>query len=539
MMNFRKYLPLCVLAAGALLATAQTSWRNGEMSPRQKLSAVEAAIANYYVDTVDEDKLVEDAIRGMLENLDPHSSYSNREETKELTEPLDGNFSGIGIQFNMQKDTLYVIQTIAGGPSERVGILPGDRFVEVNDTVIAGVKMKNRDIMKRLRGPKGTVVNIKVKRRNVPELLEFRVTRDDIPVYSIDAAYMADDKTGYIRLSRFARSSFQEYKDAVKKLKKQGMEQLILDLTDNGGGYLDIAAQLANEFLNRDELIVYTEGRRRPRTDINALGNGDFRKGKVVFMVNQLSASASEILSGAIQDWDRGVVVGRRTFGKGLVQQPLDLPDGTMVRLTIARYYTPSGRCIQKPYKPGDREDYEMDIVDRYKHGEFSNADSIQFADSLKCYTLKNRRAVYGGGGIMPDVFVPLDTTEYSDYYRDLVAKGVLNQFVLQYVDSTRKELKVQYPSVDKFETDFVVGDDLLKQLTEAGERDSVKFNEEQFNVSREMLRTVVKALVARDIYDMEAYFRIVNRRNNIFTEALRVINDDKLYKSLLSGEKK
>ena len=539
MMKFRKYLPLCVLVAGALLATAQTPWRNGEMSPRQKLSAVEAAIANYYVDTVDEDKLVEDAIRGMLENLDPHSSYSNREETKELTEPLDGNFSGIGIQFNMQKDTLYVIQTIAGGPSERVGILPGDRFVEVNDTVIAGVKMKNRDIMKRLRGPKGTVVNIKVKRRNVPELLEFRVTRDDIPVYSIDAAYMADDKTGYIRLSRFARSSFQEYKDAVKKLKKQGMEQLILDLTDNGGGYLDIAAQLANEFLNRDELIVYTEGRRRPRTDINAIGNGDFRKGKVVFMVNQLSASASEILSGAIQDWDRGVVVGRRTFGKGLVQQPLDLPGGTMVPLTIARYYTPSGRCIQKPYKPGDREDYEMDIVDRYKHGEFSNADSIQFADSLKCYTLKNRRVVYGGGGIMPDVFVPLDTTEYSDYYRDLVAKGILNQFVLQYVDSTRKELKAQYPSVDKFETDFVVGDDLLKQLTEAGERDSVKFNEEQFNVSREMLRTVVKALVARDIYDMEAYFRIVNRRNNIFTEALRVINDDKLYKSLLSGEKK
>ena len=256
-------------------------------------------------------------------------------------------------------------------------------------------------------------------------------------------------------------------------------------------------------------------------------------------MVNQLSASASEILSGAIQDWDRGVLVGRRTFGKGLVQQPLDLPDGTMVRLTIARYYTPSGRCIQKPYKPGDLEDYEMDIVDRYKHGEFSNADSIQFADSLKCYTLKNHRAVYGGGGIMPDVFVPLDTTEYSDYYRDLVAKGVLNQFVLQYVDSTRKELKAQYPSVDKFEKDFVVSDDLLKQLTAAGERDSVKFNEEQFNVSREMLRTIVKALVARDVYNMEAYFRIVNRRNNIFTEALRVINDDKLYKSLLSGEKK
>lgn len=538
-MKFRKYLPLCVLAAGALLATAQTSWRNGEMSPRQKLSAVEAAIANYYVDTVDEDKLVEDAIRGMLENLDPHSSYSNREETKELTEPLDGNFSGIGIQFNMQKDTLYVIQTIAGGPSERVGILPGDRFVEVNDTVIAGVKMKNRDIMKRLRGPKGTVVNIKVKRRNVPELLEFRVKRDEIPVYSIDAAYMADDKTGYIRLSRFARSSFQEYKEAMKKLKKEGMEQLILDLTDNGGGYLDIAAQLANEFLNRDELIVYTEGRRRPRRDIDALGNGDFRKGKVVLMVNQLSASASEILSGAIQDWDRGVLVGRRMFGKGLVQQPLDLPDGTMVRLTIARYYTPSGRCIQKPYKPGDLEDYEMDIVDRYKHGEFSNADSIQFADSLKCYTLKNHRAVYGGGGIMPDVFVPLDTTEYSDYYRDLVAKGVLNQFVLQYVDSTRKELKAQYPSVDKFEKDFVVSDDLLKQLTAAGERDSVKFNEEQFDVSREMLRTIVKALVARDVYNMEAYFRIVNRRNNIFTEALRVINDDKLYKSLLSGDKK
>ena len=527
MMKFRKYLPLCVLAAGALLATAQTSWRNGEMSPRQKLSAVEAAIANYYVDTVDEDKLVEDAIRGMLENLDPHSSYSNREETKELTEPLDGNFSGIGIQFNMQKDTLYVIQTIAGGPSERVGILPGDRFVEVNDTVIAGVKMKNRDIMKRLRGPKGTVVNIKVKRRNVPELMEFRVTRDDIPVYSIDAAYMADDKTGYIRLSRFARSSFQEYKDAVKKLKKQGMEQLILDLTDNGGGYLDIAAQLANEFLNRDELIVYTEGRRRPRTDINAIGNGDFRKGKVVFMVNQLSASASEILSGAIQDWDRGVVVGRRTFGKGLVQQPLDLPDGSQLRLTIARYYTPVGRCIQKPYENGNRTSYNMDVINRYNRGELVHADSIHFPDSLKYKTLKKGRIVYGGGGIMPDYFIPLDTTKYTKYHRELVAKGIVTNTSLKYSDRYRKQIQKQYKDFDSFLKNFQVGEEEMAILNEEAEKRSVKpKDEEERAKTLPQLKLQLKALLARDLWDMSEYFQVMNQENEAVKKAVELLEE-------------
>lgn len=507
-----------------------------EVTPRQKLSAIEAAIANYYVDDVDENKLVDAAIRGMLENLDPHSTYSTPEEAADLREPLSGSFSGIGIQFNMQSDTLYVIQTIAGGPSERVGIVPGDRFIEVNDTVIAGKKLKNTDIMKRLRGSKGSVVRVKVKRHNVPELIEFRITRDDIPIYSIDAAYMADSKTGYIRLSRFARTSIDEYLNAVGKLRKQGMKQLVLDLTDNGGGFLDVAVMLANDFLDKQELVVYTEGRRKPRMDYNATGGGRFKDKKVVLMVNQFSASASEILSGAIQDWDRGVIVGRRTFGKGLVQHPLELPDSSMVRLTIARYYTPSGRCIQKPYKVGEKEEYDKDILSRYRKGELSSADSVHFADSLKCYTLRNHRPIYGGGGIMPDVFVPLDTTEYSDYYRDLVAKGVLNKFAIRFVDENRSRLKTEYKDVDAFASAFEVSDEMIARLKEMGEADGVKFDEEQYATSEQMLRNVVKALVARDIFDSAAYFRIANERNAIYLEALQVINDDERYNSLLRG---
>lgn len=522
-----------MLVAAAL--TAQNRSKKRTMTPQAKLRFAEYAINNYYVDSVDENKLVEDAIQGMLEKLDPHSAYTNKEETQELTEPLDGNFSGIGIQFNMQKDTLYVIQTIAGGPSERVGIVPGDRIISVNDTSIAGKKMRNTDIMKRLRGPKGTKVNVTVKRRGTPQPIEFRITRDDIPLYSIDASYMADDETGYIRLSRFARSSYKEYVDAVAKLKKQGMKQLIIDLTDNGGGYLDIAAQLANEFLQKGEMIVYTEGRSQPRQEIHATGSGNFREGKVVFMVNQFSASASEILSGAVQDWDRAVIVGRRTFGKGLVQRPLPFGDGTMMRLTVARYYTPSGRCIQKPYTNGDRDDYDQDMLSRYKHGEFSNADSIHFADSLRCYTLRHRRTIFGGGGIMPDVFVPIDTTEYSNYYRDLVAKGTLNQFVIQYVDRNRNELKHKYADIDAFDSHFAVTDSLLGQLVTAGTRDSVKYDDKQYRTSRELLRTIVKALIARDVFDSSAYFRIANRHNNIYREALSLINDNRRYRTLLS----
>lgn len=535
-MKKMKYLATAVICAAATFGiSAQYSRSNSASRQQQKLLMVENIVNNLYVDNVDEEKIVENAVRGILENLDPHSSYSTKEETTSSQETMQGSFSGIGIQFNMQKDTLYVVQTIAGGPSEKVGILPGDRFIAVDDSIIAGRKLKNTDIMKRLRGPKGTKVNIKVKRGSNAELLEFRITRDDIPLNSIDAVYMADGKTGYIRLSRFAATSYKEFKDAITKLKKQGMQQLILDLTDNGGGYMQIAAQIANEMLNRGNLIVYTQGRKSPRQNLNADGSGTFRTQKVVVMINQFSASASEILSGAVQDWDRGVVVGRRSFGKGLVQREFLLPDSSSFRLTIARYYTPSGRNIQKPYVKGDREDYDKDIIDRYNHGELQSADSIHFADSLKHTTLRLHRTVYGGGGIMPDVFVPLDTTQYTDYHRRLVAKGIIPQFALRYVDKNRADLKAQYPDAQKFIKEFTVTDEMLNNLVDAGKAEKVDFNKSQFAKSKEMLRTFVKAAIANDLFSTGAYFQIVNEQNDIYKEALSIINDDARYRKIIS----
>lgn len=535
-MKKMKYLAAAVICAAATFGiSAQYSRSNSASRQQQKLLMVENIVNNLYVDNVDEEKIVENAVRGILENLDPHSSYSTKEETTSSQETMQGSFSGIGIQFNMQKDTLYVVQTIAGGPSEKVGILPGDRFIAVDDSIIAGRKLKNTDIMKRLRGPKGTKVNIKVKRGSNAELLEFRITRDDIPLNSIDAVYMADGKTGYIRLSRFAATSYKEFKDAITKLKKQGMQQLILDLTDNGGGYMQIAAQIANEMLNRGNLIVYTQGRKSPRQNLNADGSGTFRTQKVVVMINQFSASASEILSGAVQDWDRGVVVGRRSFGKGLVQREFLLPDSSSFRLTIARYYTPSGRNIQKPYVKGDREDYDKDIIDRYNHGELQSADSIHFADSLKHTTLRLHRTVYGGGGIMPDVFVPLDATQYTDYHRRLVAKGIIPQFALRYVDKNRADLKAQYPDAQKFIKEFTVTDEMLNNLIDAGKAEKVDFDKSQFAKSKEMLRTFVKAAIANDLFSTGAYFQIVNEQNDIYKEALSIINDDARYRKIIS----
>lgn len=535
-MKKMKYLAAAVICAAATFGiSAQYSRSNSASRQQQKLLMVENIVNNLYVDNVDEEKIVENAVRGILENLDPHSSYSTKEETTSSQETMQGSFSGIGIQFNMQKDTLYVVQTIAGGPSEKVGILPGDRFIAVDDSIIAGRKLKNTDIMKRLRGPKGTKVNIKVKRGSNAELLEFRITRDDIPLNSIDAVYMADGKTGYIRLSRFAATSYKEFKDAITKLKKQGMQQLILDLTDNGGGYMQIAAQIANEMLNRGNLIVYTQGRKSPRQNLNADGSGTFRTQKVVVMINQFSASASEILSGAVQDWDRGLVVGRRSFGKGLVQREFLLPDSSSFRLTIARYYTPSGRNIQKPYVKGDREDYDKDIIDRYNHGELQSADSIHFADSLKHTTLRLHRTVYGGGGIMPDVFVPLDTTQYTDYHRRLVAKGIIPQFALRYVDKNRADLKAQYPDAQKFIKEFTVTDEMLNNLVDAGKAEKVDFDKSQFAKSKEMLRTFVKAAIANDLFSTGAYFQIVNEQNDIYKEALSIINDDARYRKIIS----
>lgn len=525
-MNMKKILYILLLAAAAQFANAE------EFTPAQKLRMAEYAIEKFYVDDVNSSELVENAIKGMLEHLDPHSSYTDPEETSEMTEQLDGEFEGIGIQFQMKEDTLYVIQTIAGGPSERVGILAGDRIVMVNDTAIAGVKMKQRDIMKRLRGKKGTMVEVLVKRGN--ENISFRIKRDKIPVTSIDAAYMIAPGVGYIRLSRFGEKSYQEFMEKVKLLKKQGMERLIFDLSDNGGGYLNSATQLANEFLSAGNLIVYTEGRRSSRHATNATGFGSLKDMKIAVVVNQYSASASEIFSGAIQDWDRGVVVGRRTFGKGLVQRPFPFADGSLIRLTIARYYTPSGRCIQKPYDKGI-DAYARDIIDRYNNGELTSADSIHFPDSLRYTTLRSKRVIYGGGGIMPDRFVPFDTTQYTKYYRSLVAKGVINTFSVNYVDKNRKQLKRQYKTEEDFCSRFSVSDDMVEELTQLGLREKVEINKEELKTSAPLIRRVLKSMIARDLWTMDAYFRVYNEENDIVQEALRIISDDALYDKVLN----
>lgn len=500
----------------------------------RKLQLALYAISNLYVDSTSQTKLVEDAITGMLENLDPHSTYTNPEETKEMTEPLAGNFDGIGIQFNMLTDTVYVIQVVSGGPSEKVGLMAGDRIVEVNDTVIAGVKMSTPEVMKRLRGPKGSEVHVKVKRGEEPQLLDFTITRGKVPVYSIDAVYMADKETGYIKLNRFAASSTKEFKEALSSLSKKGMTQLILDLQGNGGGYLNVPIELADEFLSRGKIIVYTEGNKQKRQDALSTAAGSFEKGRLVILVDEASASASEILSGAIQDWDRGVIIGRRTFGKGLVQRPLPLPDGSMIRLTVARYYTPTGRCIQKPYEKGKGDEYAHDLISRYNRGELMSADSIHFPDSLKAQTLAKGRTVYGGGGIMPDVFVPIDTTFYSDYHRTLVSKGLVNRAAMNYLDKHREELNKKYKKILTYKEKFIVPESLMDELLAMAEEKKISFKEEEYNRSLPLIQLQIKALIARDLFDMTEYFYIINDANRTYQEALKLINDEAKYNQIL-----
>ena len=480
----------------------------GYNSPMRKIVLAEMAITNLYVDSVDEKKLAEDGIRGMIEQLDPHSSYSTAKETKEMNEPLQGSFEGIGVQFNMVKDTLLVIQPVVNGPSERVGILAGDRIVSVNDTAIAGVKMSKEDIMKRLRGAKGSKVRLGVVRRGIAGILKFTVVRDKIPVKTLDAAYMIRPHVGYIRIGSFGVTTYNEFMKAVETLKASGMKDLILDLQENGGGYLMAAVQIANEFLHNSDLIVYTQGRKVPRQDYCADGSGRLLDGKVFVLINEYTASAAEIVTGAIQDQDRGIVVGRRSFGKGLVQRPIDLPDGSMIRLTIAHYFTPSGRCIQKPYKKGDAIDYAMDIEKRFEHGELYSADSIHFADSLKYYTLRQHRVVYGGGGIMPDVFVPLDTTQYTKFLRQMAARSYIINANLKYIDVNRKQLKKQFATFNDFNARFEVPQSLIDDVVQAAEKDKIKPKDQQeLQATLPQLRRQLKALIARDLWDMSEYF--------------------------------
>ena len=525
MNNIVKYVFTVIVSLLSVSAFAQFRVNHNDESPLRKLQFAEVAISNLYVDKVDEERLVENAIRGMLDKLDPHSSYLTPKEVEQSNEPLNGNFEGIGVQFNMIEDTLLVIQPVTNGPSERVGIIAGDRIVSVNDTAIAGVKMSKEEIMKRLRGPKGTKVRLGIVRQGIKDLLKFTVVRDKIPVKSVDATYMIRPGIGYIRIGSFGATTHDEFVESLSRLQQQGMVHLILDLQENGGGYLKAAVDIANEFLEKGDLIVYTEGRKVPRTEYKADGKGVFLNGKIVVLVDGYTASAAEIVTGAVQDQDRGLVVGRRTFGKGLVQRPIDLPDGSMIRLTIAHYYTPSGRCIQKPYKKGDNRDYAMDMLNRLKSGELMNADSIHFADSLKYETLRQHRTVYGGGGIMPDEFVPLDTTIYTKFHRELAAKSIIIQQNLRYVDNHRKELQNRWTSFADFKQNYEVPKSLLDTIISEGEKQNIKPHDEtELQKTLPYLRIQLKALIARDLWDMSEYFSVFNEQNEMVKKALEIL---------------
>ncbi|NDV46824.1 S41 family peptidase [Paludibacter sp. 221] len=509
------------------------------ISPLQerKLKTVMMAVSNLYVDSIDDKKVVENTIVSLLKELDPHSAYIPKEEVQRVQEPLKGSFEGIGIQFQMLEDTLFVVQTIAGSPSEKVGILPGDRMIYVENELIAGVKMQNTKIMERLRGPKGSEVNVRILRRGQKELINFKITRDKIPLHTVDASYMIGDRIGYIKINNFGSTTIEEYKKAVDKLKNQGMQSLILSLQGNGGGYLGAAIELGDQFLKSGEMIVYTEGAHQRRQEAKATSRGNFEDGKLIVLIDEYSASASEIVSGAIQDWDRGILVGRRTFGKGLVQREFELPDSSLMRLTVARYYTPTGRSIQKPYKDGVKK-YEEELINRYKHGELSNADSIQFPDSLQYKTKHLGRTVYGGGGIMPDVFIPLDTTKYTDYHRKIVALGVMNKTSLQYIEQYRNEFKKKYPTFDKFKKEYAVKDDFLTQLVENAEREDIKYNEEQMEKSKDLIKLQLKALVARDLWDTNEYYRIIDEENEAIKRAVEILQNYGEYEKILSKPK-
>lgn len=493
-------------------------------------------VEHLYVDSVDAAALTERAIVALLEQLDPHSSYFTAEEMEESNEPLQGSFSGIGITFNILKDTIYVLEPISGGPSEKLGIRAGDKIVEVNGENVAGIGIKNSGVASRLKGPKGTKVNVGIQRKGVKNLIPYEITRDNIPIHSVDAAYMVTPGVGYIKVARFAKNTMEELRKGIVDLKAQGMTSLILDLQGNGGGYLNTAVEMADEFISGDKMLVYTEGKAFPRKDekANPKVEGLFEKGKLIILIDESTASASEIVSGAVQDWDRGIIIGRRSFGKGLVQRQFNFGDGSSIRLTVQRYYTPSGRSIQKPYDDG-LEAYFRDKETRYKKGEYFTMDSIQMPDSLKFFTNIKKRTVYGGGGILPDIFVPLDTTENTDYLADLIRTGANNEWSLTYTDANRDKLLEMYPTAQDFIDKFDLSEADMKGLIEKGELEGAKFNEEQYKVSENTLKIRTKALIARNLYGNESFYKVINHLNPALKKAIDCINDDTFEKMNLS----
>ncbi|MDP3002846.1 MAG: S41 family peptidase [Bacteroidales bacterium] len=502
-----------------------------------KIGRTFGLIDAFYVDSADLDKLAEKAIIEILKNLDPHSTYISAKDVKEMNEPLNGNFEGIGIQFNLLRDSIIIIEPIAGGPSEKVGLRAGDRILTINQEKVTGIGISTTGVRSRLMGAKGTKVNITVFRRGEKDILDFTIIRDKIPINSLDASYMLDKETGYIKLNKFAATTEKEFSDAVAVLKKSNMKNLVLDLRGNGGGYMLAATTIADKFFSDQKLLVYLSGRKTPRQDYKSSGIGSLSSARVVVLTDEGSASASEILAGALQDWDRGVILGRRTFGKGLVQNGFNLTDGSMIRLTIARYYTPSGRSIQSSYNEG-YDKYMENFLKRFTlHGEMMTADSTHFLDSLKSKTLVNKRVVYGGGGIMPDVFVAADTTYNTAYFSRLNGKNVLSSFTVEYYDKNRLKLNSQYKSFDEFKNEFQFSPDDIKTFIAKGEAEGVKYNEDQFNKSKDEILLVLKGLVATNIWQPSEYFQIINENDKVIEKALNVISDKKSYNTILGNQ--
>jgi carboxyl-terminal processing protease len=514
------------------LRAQQYDWKS--MDPNttsKKYSTLLFLINNFYVDTLDMSKVVEKAIVSTLKELDPHSAYISKKDVERANEPLVGSFEGIGVTFQLFKDTILVVAPVPGGPSDKVGILAGDKIITVNGEEAFGPKITNDWVMKHLRGKKGTKVVVGIYRKGISHLLDFTIIRDKIPLKSLDAAFMLDKKTGYIKLNRFARDSKKEFDQALDSLKKLGMKQLVFDLRGNSGGYLSTAQQIADEFLPDGKLVVYTEGIHSPRQELLASAEGGFEKGKLIVLINEGSASASEIVSGALQDWDRALLMGRRSFGKGLVQRPFRLPDGSVVRLTVARYHTPSGRWIQKPYNHGV-EAYYSDLENRLKHGELIHPDSIHFPDSLKFRTAAGR-TVYGGGGIMPDIFVPWDSARYDEAYSNLIRKGVFNTFVNEYLDKNRKDLHANYPNIRAFIRYFQIADDDYQLFLADAAKVKLKLSEQIMADKKTFVELQLKALIARDLFDQNAYFEVTASMDHGIQKALQMMQDKQTFEKM------
>ncbi len=546
--NIKAYLPFLfaiVLALGVLLGLNLNFDRTSQMPSEKKFFSIGFDrydkindIINYideaYVDSINRQELTDEAIVNLLRNLDPHSSYIPASAFRELNDPLMGSFEGIGIEFNMMTDTVIVINPIPGGPSESIGIRAGDRIIKVEDETIAGVNIDTQDVVRKLKGPKGTEVTVFVMRRGVDDLLEFTITRDKIPSFSLDIAYMIDDKTGYVKLGQFSATTHQEFRMALERLNRQGLEQMILDLRGNGGGFLEAAIQLADEFLQPESLIVYTDGRKRPKTVATARRNGGFETQPLVVLIDEWSASASEIIAGAVQDHDRGVVIGRRSFGKGLVQEQVQLGDGSALRLTVARYYTPSGRSIQKPYDNGS-EEYYADFMQRYLEGELEHPDSIRYDDSLRFETASGR-TVYGGGGITPDIFIPLNTDERSPYFVKVANRGLIYRFAFDYADDNRDRIKA-YETAENFVENFQVNS-IEQSFIDFAESEGVDFNEEEYRVAENLIKAQIKAYIGRNIFGNDAFYPVMNKRDAAVARALEVLQSNTLMSYLAPAEK-